>query len=42
MPNDVEVTTSGWHRFERVFSDGTTEERYIEEVIFGRRLEHRY
>jgi SRSO17 transposase len=42
MPNDVEVTTSGWHRFERVFSDGTSEEHYIEEVIFGRRLEHRY
>jgi SRSO17 transposase len=42
MPNEVEVTTSGWHRFERVFSDGTTEERYIEEVIFGRRFEHRY
>ncbi len=42
MPNDVEVTTSGWHRFERVFSNGTTEERYIEEVIFGRRFEHRY
>lgn len=42
MPNEVEVTTSEWHRFERVFSNGTTEERYIEEVIFGRRFEHRY
>lgn len=42
MPNEVEVTTSEWHRFERVFSDGTTEERYVQEVIFGRRLEHRY
>lgn len=42
MPDEVEVTTSQWHRFERVFSDGTTQERYIQEVIFGRRFEHRY
>lgn len=42
MPNEVEVTTSNWHRFERVFSDSTTQERYIQEVIFGRRFEHRY
>jgi SRSO17 transposase len=42
MPNGVEVTTSEWHRFERVFSDGTTQERYIQEIIFGRRFEHRY
>ncbi|NDJ19162.1 IS701 family transposase [Myxacorys almedinensis] len=42
MPNDVEVTTSKWQRFERVFSNGTTEERYIQEVIFGRRFKHRY
>jgi SRSO17 transposase len=42
MPNEVEVTTSEWHRFERVFSNGSTEERYIHEVIFGRRFEHRY
>lgn len=27
MPNDVEVKTSGWQRFERIFSDVTTEER---------------
>lgn len=42
MPDEFEVTTSDWNRFERIFSDGTTQERYIQEVIFGRRFEHRY
>jgi SRSO17 transposase len=42
MPNAVEGTTSEWHRYKRVFSDATTEERYVQEVIFSRRLEHRY
>jgi SRSO17 transposase len=42
LPSDVEVTYSEWQRFERVFSNGTTEKRYIQEVIFGRRFEQRY
>lgn len=42
MPNEVEVTTSEWQRFERVFSNKTMEERYIQEIIFGRRFECRY
>lgn len=41
MPNEVEIDYSNWHRFERVFSNGTTEERYIQEVIFGQRFECR-
>jgi SRSO17 transposase len=42
MPSEVEIEYSDWHRFERVFSDGTTEERYIQETIFGRRFQQRY
>ena len=42
MPSDVEVTYSEWQRFERVFSNGITEKRYIQEVIYGRRFEQRY
>lgn len=43
MPNEeVKIEYSDWYRFERVFSDGTTEERYIQETIFGRRLQWRY
>jgi SRSO17 transposase len=42
MPNEVEIEYSDWHRFERVFSDGTIEERYIQETIFGRRFQQRY
>ena len=42
MPNEVEIEYSDWHRFERVFSDGTTEDRYIQETIFGQRFEQRY
>jgi hypothetical protein len=42
MPSEVEIEYSDWYRFERVFSDGKTEERYIQETIFGRRLQWRY
>lgn len=42
MPEDAEITYSDWQHFERVFSDGTTEQRYIQETIFGRRLRWRY
>ncbi|NJM00150.1 MAG: IS701 family transposase [Synechococcaceae cyanobacterium RM1_1_27] len=31
-----------WRRYERIFADGTKEERYIREVIFGHRMEKRY
>jgi SRSO17 transposase len=42
MPEEEAVEYSDWQRFERVFSDGRTEERYIQEIIFGRRLQWRY
>lgn len=31
-----------WHKFQRVFSDLSTEERFIREIIFGKRGEVRY
>lgn len=42
MPDDAEIEYSDWQRFERVFSTGESEERYIQEIIFGRRLQWRY
>lgn len=42
MPEEAEITCTNWHYFERVFSDGTTEQRYIQATIFGRRLQWRY
>lgn len=42
MPEEEAVEYSNWQRFERVFSDGSTEDRYIQEIIFGRRLQWRY
>jgi SRSO17 transposase len=30
-----QVRQNKWHKFERVFSDGHTETRYVSEVIFG-------
>lgn len=42
MPEEEAVEYSDWQQFERVFSDGKTESRYIQEIIFGRRLQWRY
>ena len=42
MPEDEEPENSDWQRFERIFATGKTEERYIQETIFGRRLKWRY
>lgn len=42
MPEEAEITYSDWQGFERVFSNGTTEQRYIQKTIFGRRFEWRY
>ena len=42
MPEDAEPEYSDWQSFERIFSNGKTEERYIQETIFGRRLQWRY
>lgn len=42
LPQEVQVRYSAWRSFERVFSDGESEQRYIQEIIFGRRLQWRY
>lgn len=42
MPDDVEIEYSDWQCFERVFATGKSEQRYIQEIIFGRRLRWRY
>lgn len=42
MPQDAKIRYSRWKRFERIFSTGKTEERYIQETIFGKRLKWRY
>lgn len=33
LPQDQEVVREPWQRFERTFSNGTTETRYMAEVI---------
>jgi len=38
MPEDAEPEYSDWQCSERIFSN-KTEERYIQETIFGRRLQ---
>jgi SRSO17 transposase len=42
MPKEVQIRYSRWQPFERVFSNGQSEQRYIQEIIFGRRLQWRY
>ena len=42
MPEDSEPEYSDWQSFERIFSNGKIEQRYVQETIFGRRLKWRY
>ena len=42
MPKAAQIRYSRWQSFERVFSNGQSEQRYIQEIIFGRRLQWRY
>lgn len=37
LPADQEVYQEEWQRFERTFSNGTTEIRYMAEVMYGQR-----
>jgi FOG: Transposase len=37
LPKEQRVRCNRWREFTRVFSDGTTQQRYIREVIFGKR-----
>jgi len=36
------IRTTRWRPFERVFADGSSQERYLRETIFGRRRSLRY
>ena len=42
VPNGTRQRQTRWRPFERVFSDGTRQTRYISEVIFGKRTLVRY
>jgi SRSO17 transposase len=42
LPQDQEVYCQPWQQFERTFSNGTTEVRYMCEVIYGKRHRKQY
>ncbi len=42
LPQDQEVYQEPWQKFERTFSNGTTETRYMAEVIYGKRHRKQY
>lgn len=42
LPQDQEVTQQPWQTFERTFSNGTTETRYMAEVIYGKPRRQQY
>ena len=42
MPSRESVRANKWYKFERVFSDEKSEERWIREIIFGRRRKRTY
>jgi len=42
LPQDQTVRQNRWRTFDRVFSDGSQQTRYIREIVFGRRREIQY
>ena len=42
LPEEQEVFPEPWECFERTFSNGTTETRYRQEIIYGKRHRKRY
>jgi SRSO17 transposase len=42
LPQDQDVYTEPWQTFERTFSNGSTEVRYMAEVIYGKRHRKQY
>jgi SRSO17 transposase len=42
MPSNEQVRYNRWRKFDRLFSNGKTEIRYIREIVFGHRREIRY
>ena len=42
MPSSQRVRANKWSKFERIFSNQTSETRYIREIIFGKRRKRTY
>ena len=42
LPQDQTVRQNRWRAFDRIFSDGSKQTRYIREIVFGRRREVQY
>ena len=42
LPQDLEVYQEPWQKVERTFSNGTTETRYLSEVIYNQRCRQQY
>ena len=42
MPDQQKVRANKWHKFQRLFSNQTSETRYIREIIFGKRSSRTY
>src|SRR4028118_1983535 len=42
LPKDQTVRQNRWRAFDRRFSDGSKQTRYIREIVFGRRREVQY
>jgi SRSO17 transposase len=42
LPKGQKVRTNKWRKFQRVFSDESTEVRYIREIIFGNRRQQQF
>jgi SRSO17 transposase len=42
LPSGQRVRYNKWREFERIFSTGKTEKRYVREIIFGKKREMRY
>ncbi len=42
MPSSQRVRSTRWRSFQRVFSNGNQEQRYVREIVFGKRRSVRY
>jgi SRSO17 transposase len=42
LPPEQRVRANKWRKFERIFSDGSRELRYIREIIYGKKRVLRY
>ena len=42
MASNQRVRANKWHKFERLFSNQTSETRYIREIIFGKKRSTTY